>query len=122
MTQWLLIQILALFQNHPYAVLGFLVFLLASHWTVFAKAGQPGWAVLIPIYGQIVHARVAGKPWWMGLLLFFPIINVLAMFALSMSIARRFGRGPLFGLGLTFASPIFVPILAFSSSRYRLHG
>ena len=67
-------------------------------------------------------ARVAGQPWWMGLLLFVPFINVLAYFALSMATAKRFGRGPLFGLGLTFASPIFMPILAFGGSRYRLHG
>lgn len=122
MTHWLLVQIVSLLQNHPYLLGALFVFLIASQWTVFSKAGQPGWAVLVPIYGQIVHARVAGKPWWMGLLLLVPFVNVLAHFVLSMSIARRFGRGPLFGLGLTFASPIFTPVLAFSSNRYRLHG
>jgi hypothetical protein len=122
MTHWLLLQIVTLLQNHPFALVALCVLLVSAQWTVFAKAGQPGWAVLIPIYGQIVMARVAGKPGWMGLLLFLPFINVLALFALSMSIARRFGRGPLFGLGLTFASPIFTPILAFGGSRYRLYG
>lgn len=122
MTHWLLIRIIQLLQGHPYLVGAFLVFLIAAQWTVYAKARQPGWAVLVPIYGQIVMARVAGMPWWVGLLLFVPLINVLAFFALSMSIARRFGRGPLFGLGLTFAGPIFMPILAFGGSRFRLHG
>lgn len=119
MTHWLFLQIVALLQGHPWLVLGFLAFLLLSQGVLYAKARQPGWAVLIPIYSQVVFARVAGKPWWVGLLLFVPIINLLAMFLLSMEIARRFGRGPLFGLGLVFASPVFLPVLAFGSSRYR---
>jgi len=31
--------------------LALLVFVLAGMWKVFTKAGQPGWAVLIPILG-----------------------------------------------------------------------
>ena len=31
-------------------------------WKVFTKAGQPGWAVLIPIYNFIVLLRIAGLP------------------------------------------------------------
>lgn len=122
MIHWVLLQILTLLQGHPWAALAFLVFLVASHWAVFEKARQPGWATLVPIYGQVVLARVAGAPIWAGLLLFVPVVNALAWFALSMRVARRFGRGPLFGLGLTFASPIFMPILAFGDSRYRLVG
>ena len=112
---------MTLVQHHPWLAGAFVVFLVAARWTVFVKAGQPGWAALIPIYGQIVLARVAGRSGWLGLLLLVPVLNLLALFVLSMSIARRFGRGPLFGLGLTFAGPIFLPVLAFGGSRYRLY-
>ena len=30
--------------------LAIIIFIIASMWRVFTKAGQPGWAVLIPIY------------------------------------------------------------------------
>ena len=33
------------------------VILIAS-WKVFAKAGQPGWAVLIPFYNIYVYTQV----------------------------------------------------------------
>ena len=40
-----------------------------------------------------------------------------------MGTAKRFGKSPLYGLGLMFASPVFAPILAFSDARYsRLNG
>jgi hypothetical protein len=122
MAHWFLIQLLGMLQNHPVLLGALFVFLIAAQWKVFSKAGQPGWAVLVPVYGQIVHARVAGLPWWVGLLLFAPVVNLLALLALSFGTAKRFGRGPLFGLGLTFFSPIFTPILAFGSSRYRLYA
>jgi len=30
--------------------LAFLVFMIAAMWKIFTKAGQPGWACIIPIY------------------------------------------------------------------------
>ena len=35
---------------------------LIGMWKTFDKAGQPGWAVLIPIYNIIVLLRIAGLP------------------------------------------------------------
>ncbi len=37
---------------------------LIGIWKVFAKAGQPGWAVLIPVYNFIILLRIAGLPWY----------------------------------------------------------
>ena len=43
---------------------GVTVFMIASVWKVFAKAGEPGWASIIPIYNTYVVLKIAGKPWW----------------------------------------------------------
>lgn len=119
MTPWLV----GLLQNHPYLMFAFFAVMIVSAWRIFSKAGQPGWAIFIPIYGQVCHARVGGLPWWMGLLLFVPIVNLFVAFAIAMGTAKRFGKTPLYGLGLMFASPIFAPMLAFSDARYsRLNG
>ena len=32
----------------------FIVLMIASAWKIFTKAGQPGWAAIIPIYNFIV--------------------------------------------------------------------
>ncbi|MEI6460969.1 MAG: DUF5684 domain-containing protein, partial [Verrucomicrobiota bacterium] len=83
-------------------------------WKVFTKAGQPGWAVLIPFYNIIVLLRIAGLPWYW---VFTPLIlfasvgaGVLACFVLAvlglLRIARRFGKGIGFTIGLTLLAPI----------------
>ena len=38
------------------------VLMIAALWKVFSKAGQPGWAALIPFYNAYVMLVVAGKP------------------------------------------------------------
>jgi hypothetical protein len=35
---------------------------LAAEWRIFTKAGKPGWAVIIPIYGMLVFLQVIGWP------------------------------------------------------------
>src|ERR1700761_9356385 len=41
-----------------------MAFFITVHWLIYAKAGQPGWAVLIPIYNFLVLLRIVGRPWW----------------------------------------------------------
>lgn len=38
----------------------FVIIGIIALWRIFAKAGQPGWAVLIPFYNLVVLMRVAG--------------------------------------------------------------
>lgn len=94
------------------------ILFIASLWIVFVKAGQPGWAALIPIYNVIVMLQVAKRPIWWFLLLLVPLVNILIAIVVMVDIAKAFGKGVLFGLGLTFLSPIFLPILAFTDAEY----
>jgi hypothetical protein len=38
--------------------LGFIIFVIAGVWKTFEKAGQPGWACIIPIYSFYVMAQI----------------------------------------------------------------
>ncbi len=94
-------------------------------WKAFAKAGQPGWAVLVPIYNIIVLLRVAGLPWYWVFAPFVAIIPILGWIAYLVwivwvhhRISTRFGQGVGFTIGLTLLSPIFWLILGFGSSKY----
>jgi hypothetical protein len=93
---------------------------LVSTWKTFKKAGEPGWAALIPLYNVVVILRISGKPLWWLLLLCIPGVNFFAGILVAMGIAKGFGRGPLFGLGLAFplTMPFFALALAFSNLRY----
>lgn len=97
----------------------FLLIIIASFWKVYEKAGEAGWKSLIPIYNVYVLVKIAGKPWWWFLLLFVPVVSLVILVLLHLALAARFGKGPLFGLGLAFIGFIFFPILAFDKSVYQ---
>ena len=98
--------------------IGILVTVIAGVWKAFAKAGQPGWASLIPIYNIYVMTQIAKKPGWWVLLMFIPIVSIVVMFMLMISIAKNFGKEAGFGVGLALLGLIFWPILGFGDAVY----
>jgi hypothetical protein len=86
-------------------------------WKIFSKAGQPGWASIVPIYNYIVWCKIVGRPaWWVLLLLIcFPIFYII----LSIDLAKSFGKGVGFGIGLILLPFIFALILGFGSAQYQ---
>ena len=96
-----------------------MIIMIVAGWKIFVKAGEPGWAVLIPFYNMWVMIRIAGKEWWWFLLLFVPLVNFVAILLVSIGIAEKFGKSALFGIGLMFLGFIFYPVLAFSDAEYQ---
>ena len=101
------------------------VFGIVCYWKLFKKAGEPGWAILIPIYNVVVLMRVAKMSlWWLLLLLgcFIPFIGAGFSIAFgviqAIKLAQAFRKGTGFALGLFFLSFIFVAILAFGSAKH----
>ena len=95
------------------------VLMIASMWKVFQKAGEPGWAAIVPIYNFIVLLKIAGKPAWWVVLMFVPFVNFVILIISVLALAKNFGKGAGFGLGLVFLAPIFYPMLAFGDARYQ---
>ena len=91
---------------------------VAGIWKTFEKAGKPGWACLVPIYNALVLLQIAGKPAWWFLLFLIPFVNLVVAIIVMIEIARRFGKGPGFGIGLAFLGFIFFPILGFGNAQY----
>jgi uncharacterized membrane protein YhaH (DUF805 family) len=99
--------------------LAILVFLVAAMWKVFTKAGKAGWLILIPIVNVYQLLKIAGRPGWWLILFLIPLVNLIISILVSMDIAKSFGKGAGFGLGLAFLGPIFYPILGFGSATYK---
>lgn len=78
-----------------------------SGWEIYAKAGQPGWAFLIPVYSAVVYLRILKRPWWYLLLFLIPGINLLVWMVLRFELGRVFGKGILFSLFWLIVFPIF---------------
>jgi hypothetical protein len=91
---------------------------IVSMWKVFAKAGKPGWAAIIPIYNWVVILEIIGKPVWWVILLFIPLVNIAIAILAFIELAKVFGKSPGFGVGMAFLPFVFFPILAFSDARY----
>lgn len=100
-------------------VLALIVLVIAGGWKVFAKAGQPGWACIVPIYNLYIMTKIAGRPWWWLLLCFIPAVGVVISILMGIDIAKAFGRGAGFGVGLALLTPIFACILGFGDDTYK---
>ena len=101
------------------AAVAIIVFMIVSVWKMFEKAGQPGWAAIIPIYNIIVMLQVAKKPVWWILLYFIPVVNIIVAVLVALALAERFGKSALFGIGILFLAIVFIPILAFGDAQYQ---
>ena len=95
------------------------VLVVAGWWMMFVKAGEEGWKAIIPIWNILVLLRIVGREWWWIILMLIPLVNIVIWFIVSMDLAKSFGRGSGFGVGLFFLSFIFAPILGFGSDTYK---
>jgi hypothetical protein len=102
-----------------------IAFEIAALWKVFVKAGQPGWAAIIPIYNLYILLKVIGRPgWWilLFLLAIIPFVGWIAVLVLgiiiAIDLAKSFAKSSGFAVGLFLLNFIFVPILGFGESQY----
>ena len=98
--------------------LAFIVAMIASGWKIFTKAKLPGWGILVPIYNVYLQFKLAGHPNWAWWLLLPPVAAILLIVA-NFKIAKKFGKGTGFALGLWFLPIIFYPILAWGDAQYQ---
>lgn len=134
-------------------VIGFIiaVILVVTNWRIYTKAGQPGWASIVPIYNLFVMMDIIRKPrsWAVIILLLgvagsiltamqpaagsdkdpnliislvqigVSLVSIYFSVRLLRELARVFGHGVGFTLGLLFLPFIFYPVLAFGGSQYQ---
>lgn len=58
-----------------------IILLIVSQWKIFSKAGQPGWACLIPFYNIYVLTIIIKRPGWWMLLYFLAIVPIIGLIA-----------------------------------------
>ena len=86
---------------------------IVSLWKIFKKAGKPGWASIVPIYNIYIMCEIAEKEWWYILLLCVPFVNIYVMIVLYNGMAKKFGKGGGFVVGMILLPVVFFPMLAF---------
>ncbi len=91
--------------------------LLIATWKIFVKAGEPGWASIVPFYNIWVLLKITcnNNVMWFVLSLIFPIAGFIVS---CLGLAKVFGKNTGFGILSIFFSWITWPILAFGSHEY----
>ena len=92
--------------------------IIIAQWKIYTKAGQPGWACLIPIYNIYILLKIIGKPWWWLILMFVPVANLIIAIWSTNLLSKRFGKDESFTIGLFLLPIIFYPILGFGKAEY----
>lgn len=91
---------------------------LVGMWKVFVKAGEPGWAAIVPIYNAWVLFKISwGKGVYMFLML-IPLANFVVAIMTYWKLAKAFGKETGFAIGLILLCPIFLIIMGFDDSQY----
>lgn len=96
-----------------------IIAVLAGVWKTFTKAGQPGILSIIPFVNIYIMLKIAGRPGWWLILFLIPLVNLIIGIIMYIDLAKSFGKGAGFGLGLLFLGFIFFPILGFGSATYQ---
>lgn len=90
---------------------------------IYKKAKKRAWAVLIPIYKDVVMLQICGMSSWWLLLLLVPVVGWIILWLVHVAsrfmLAEAFDKRQAYGLGLWLLWPVFESILAFSKkSKY----
>lgn len=117
-----------------------IVFTIICTWKIFSKAGIAGWKALIPLYNSYCLYSLAWKVkfFWINIImgvvygllatksadsitllliqLVISVVLVIFYILLQINLAKSFGQGGAFAIGLILLPIIFNAILAFSSN------
>lgn len=110
------------FATYSVLIIALVIISIIANWKINSKAGEPGWACLVPIYANVVQFKIVGLNPWLLLLYLIPFVNfvVAAVFAIVVPfrLSKSFGKDIGWGFGLWLLPFIFNLILAFGSSEY----
>ena len=96
-----------------------IVAIIAGWWMIFTKAGEAGWKAIIPIWNILVLLKIVGREWWWIILMLIPIVGFVIWIIVALDLAKSYGRGTGFGIGLIIFPYIWSLILGFGSDAYK---
>lgn len=94
----------------------FSIITVVALWILFQKAGEEGWAAIIPFYNLYILYKITWGNGLYFLLLLIPLANIVIYIITLVKLAKAFGKGGGWACGLIFLYPIFICIMAFDKS------
>ena len=96
----------------------YVVIMVIAMWKIFEKAGVEGWKAVIPFYDVYVAYKIAWGSGWICLLLVVPVVGFVTAIITSYKMAKAFGHGIGYTLGLIVLPFVFAPVLGFGKDEY----
>ena len=100
-------------------IIAWAVLVIVAEWKIFKKAGKEGWKSLIPIYNAYTMLQILNMEPMLCFLTIIPGANFMLSIVMSVKLAKSFGKGTGFAVGLILLEPIFEMILAFGDAKYK---
>ncbi len=99
-----------------YSIVSLLIIaaVVVAMWFIFQKAGEPGWAAIVPFYNLYVLYKITWGSGWFFLIMFIPFANFVIHILTMVKLSKVFGKGGGWACGLIFLYPIFLCITGFS--------
>ena len=110
---------IAFLSAYSFVIIACAVLAIIGLWKVNIKAGEPGWAAIVPFYNSYILYKIAWGNGLLFLLLLIPFVNAVVSIITSWKLGKAFGAGTGFCLGLIFLSPIFLMILGFGQKQFQ---
>lgn len=103
---------------YMFIIVALWVLTIIGKWKMFEKAGEPGWASIIPFYADYKLYRIAWGNGWLFLLALVPVVNIVVSVIVCWKLAQAFGKGMGFTIGMFLLPSLFYIILGFDGSQY----
>ncbi len=102
-------------------IIPFLLFIVcvSGMLKIFSKAGRSPLLLLVPVYGFFVWQEITRGKKLFAWLMLVPIVNFPIWIVINIQMARVFGRGIYYGLGMALLPFVFFPALAISKQSYQ---
>lgn len=100
-------------------LIAWVVLTIVAEWKIFKKAGKDGWKALIPIYNAYTLLQILNMEPMLCFLSIIPGANLMLGIVMSVKLAKSFGKGNGFAVGLILLEPIFEMILGFGDAKYK---
>jgi hypothetical protein len=94
--------------------LAVIALMIVGLWKLFDKAGEPGWASVVPFYNVYTLFKITWDSGWFFLLLCIPFCNAVIWIITMVKLSKAFGKGGGWACGLIFLPYVFFPITGFS--------
>lgn len=95
------------------------VLLAIAGWKMFEKAGEAGWKALIPIWNTYILYKITWGTGILFLLGWIPFVGIIVQIITDYKLAKAFGHGIGYTIGLIFFPWIFALLIGFSNDQYQ---